>query len=87
MRLTQSGPKPFDTFKCAIYCFFCLQTTRKLAPSLLAKFRAILKCHVHGPYLRMRLTQSGLKPSDTLKCAIYGVQTTCRLAASLLTKF
>ena len=34
--------------------------------------------------LRMRLAQSGLKPSDTFKCAIYGVQTTwqaCRGSA------
>ena len=70
MRLTQSGPKPSDTFKCAIYRFFCLQTTCKLAPCLLAKFQAILKFHVHGPYLRMRLAQSGLKFFDTFKCAI-----------------
>ena len=36
--LAQSGPKPSDTFKCAIYRFFWLQTTRRSAPSLLAKF-------------------------------------------------
>ena len=36
MRLPQSGPKPSDTFKGAIYRFSCLKTTRR--SSLLAKF-------------------------------------------------
>ena len=74
MRLTQSGPKPCDTFKHAIYRFFCLQTTLRLSPSLPAKFQAILKCHAHGPYLRMRLIQSGPKPSVIFKFAIYRFQ-------------
>ena len=46
MRWAQSGPKPFETFKFVIYR---LQATRRLAPSLLAKFQAILKCHAPDP--------------------------------------
>ena len=38
MRLVQTGPKPSDNFKGAIYRFFCFQTTRRSVPSLLAKF-------------------------------------------------
>ena len=90
MRSVRSGLKPSDTYNCAIYRFFCLQTTCRPVPSLLAKFHAIRKCHVHGLYLRMRLIQNGPRPSDTSKCAIYRffcLQTTCRLTRSRLAKF
>ena len=56
MRLAQSGPKPCDTFQFAIYC---LQTTSKVAPSALAKFWSIPKCHAQGTCLRMPWAQVG----------------------------
>ena len=77
MRRVQSGPKPSDTFKFAI---FRLRTTCRLAANLLAKFWAILKCHAQGACLRLRRVQSGPKPFDTFKFAICRLQTTRGLA-------
>ena len=62
MRSAQSGPKPSDTFKFAIYR---LQTTHRLAPSLHEKFKSILKCHVVFPCRACAPPKSSPKPSNT----------------------
>ena len=62
MPAAQSGPKPCDTFMCAIYR---LQTTRRFAPSLPAKFSAILECPVVFPVCAWAPPRSAPKPSDT----------------------
>ena len=61
-KVTQSGAKPSDTFKCAIYR---LQTTRRFAPSLPAKFWAILRCHFLFPVCACAPPRRAPKPSDT----------------------
>ena len=91
MHSVQSGLKPSNTYKGAIYRFFCLQTTCGAVSSLPAKFQAIRKCHVHGLYLRMRLIQSGprLAPSvlakfqAILKWHVHGLYLRMRLIHSV----
>ena len=75
MRLAQSGPKPSDTFKCAIY-----GVQSKMPRSFPIQ-------EAHGLYLRLRLVKTGLKPSDTRFCDLSLVNDSLWPVASLYTKF